>query len=496
MRSLALFARLGAGLVGLVTVLGPVPSCHRSTGTTDRGAAAPAQAAPAAPSNVSGAAALSTGPAIADVAAKVTPSVVNVFSERSAPNVPELSPFFSDPFFRYFFDLPGRGAQPPSRRQQSLGSGVIVASDGVIITNDHVVSQADKIRVALKDGRELQAKLVGSDPKSDVAVLRVDAKDLPAIPIGDSSKIRIGDLVLAIGNPFGIGQTVTMGIVSAVGRANMGITEYEDFIQTDAAINPGNSGGALVTMDGRLAGINTAIASRTGGYQGVGFAIPSNMVVEIQKAILQEGKVIRGWLGVSIQDVTSDLGQSLNLPDRSGVLVSDVSPGSPAAAAGLKRGDVIIAIDGAKTTDTGRLRNLVALAGKGKKVRVEVLRDGKPRTLDVTLAEAPAELAPGRGGPMAEGTGLFSGLGVQELDAESRERLRIPAGIRGVLVSRIDRDSPVLGSGLRMGDVILEVNRSETPTVEAFRRAAGASARRALLLVYREGSTVFMVISK
>jgi serine protease Do len=443
---------------------------------------------------------LPDGRSVADVAAKVTPSVVNVFSEKASARQfePNPSPFFSDPFFRYFFDDPGQTfREAPRRRERSLGSGVIVSSDGVIVTNNHVVAQAEKIRVALKDGRELEAKLVGADPKSDVAVLRVDAKDLPAIAVADSSKIRVGDLVLAIGNPFGIGQTVTMGIISAVGRANLGITDYEDFIQTDAAINPGNSGGALVTMDGLLVGINTAIVSRTGGYQGVGFAIPSNMAMQVKDSLLRHGKVIRGWLGVAIQDVTEGLGESIGVPANGGVLVSDVTPDGPADKAGLRRGDVITAIDGVKTNDSGHLRNVVALAGKGKKVRVDLVRGGKQHSFDVTLGEQPPDGAEfGSGTPQAEDAGLFAGVSVRDLDVSTRGRLRIPESVRGVLVTRIEARSPAMGTGLRPGDVILEVNRTETPSVDAFRKATRQDEGQTLVLVYRDGVTIFLSLSR
>jgi serine protease Do len=275
----------------------------------------------------------------------------------------------------------------------------------------------------------------------------------------------------------------------------MGITDYEDFIQTDAAINPGNSGGALVTMDGQLVGINTAIVSRTGGYQGIGFAIPSSMVMEVKDAIVKHGKVIRGWLGVSIQDIDDGLAQSLGLSARSGVLVSDVSAGSPAAQAGLVRGDVITAIDGVKTTDSAHLRNIVALRGKGKKVRVDFSRDGKSRTVEVALGEAPAE-AHLHGGQASEAKGLFAGLTVVELDSSTRERLRVPTNVRGVVVSRLSPDTPADSSGLRPGDVIVEVNRKATPNVAAFHAAASEDAKRALLLVYRDGVTIFMSISR
>jgi serine protease Do len=483
--------------MGVLLAFSCSTSCFRSQQTAVAAPPAPAPALDAQQRPPAAASFLPQGASIADVAERVTPSVVNVFSEKVA-QAPDLSPFFSDPFFRFFFDEPGRGfREVPRRREQSLGSGVIVSADGVIITNNHVVAQAEKIRVALKDGREFDAKLVGSDPKSDVAVLRIDAKDLPAIPVADSSKLRIGDLVLAIGNPFGIGQTVTMGIVSAVGRANVGITDYEDFIQTDAAINPGNSGGALVNMEGQLVGINTAIVSRSGGYQGIGFAIPSNMAMQVKDMILQHGRVVRGWLGVAIQDITEPLAKSLDVPVRAGVLVSDVSPDGPAAKAGLKRGDVITAIDGVKTTDTGHLRNLVAMAGKGKTVKVELLRDGKTLSVDVVLGEQPAEgVALGSRQEGSADSGALAGITVQELDAAARSRVRAPPTLRGVLVTQVDPQSPAGAMGLRPFDVIVEVNRVETPNVDAFYKAARKAQQRALLLVYRDGFTLFLAISR
>ena len=426
------------------------------------------------------------GRTIADVAAKVTPSVVSVFSERTSAH-PRRSGF-GDPMFDYFF---GPRRNMP---EKNLGSGVIVGADGVILTNNHVIAQADKIRVALQDGREFDAKVVGTDPESDVAVLRISAKNLSAIEIADSSRIRIGDLVLAIGNPFGIGQTVTMGIISAVGRANMGITDYEDFIQTDAAINPGNSGGALVDMDGKLVGINTAIASRSGGYQGIGFAIPSNMALQVKNAILADGKVKRGWLGVAIQDVTPDLARSMNLDARRGVLVSDVTKGSPAAKAGLQRGDVILSIDGKQLGSSAQLRNAIALGGSGKKLRLEALRDGKPRTFDVTLVETPRDVA--RGGGATLDKGLLGGVTVQALDRDQRRKLHAPDDLTGVVVTGVDPSSDAAALGLREGDIIVELNKKPMKGVDAFKEAAKSTERGVLLLVYRDGATLFLSLQR
>ena len=464
-------------------------ACHRADSSQDPAPPPPATAPSSGSAGPAGSAVqLPSGRTIADVAAKVTPSVVNVFSERVVDR--RASPLLGDPFFERFFG-PQRGLAPAPQRERSLGSGVIVASDGVILTNNHVIADAQTIRVALKDGRELAAKLVGTDPQSDVAVLRVDAKQLPAIEVADSTKTRIGDLVLAIGNPFGIGQTVTMGIISAVGRANMGITDYEDFIQTDAAINPGNSGGALVDMDGRLVGINTAIASRTGGYMGIGFAIPSTMAMKIEREILHGGKVSRGWLGVAIQDVTPDLAHAMDIAPHHGVLVSSVTRDSPAAKAGLVRGDVIASVDGTAINDAGQLRTTIALAGKGKRISMQIERHGKPTTLDVTLGELPAE----RAAPSQIEGGALSGLSVQPLDRAQRQRLHVPEDIDGVVVTGVERGEAG-PTALREGDVIVEVNRKPVATVDAFQSAARAAGDQVLLLVYRDGATIYLSLSR
>jgi serine protease Do len=486
-------ARLPILVGGCIAAL--TAACHRNESPRERAApppatAQPAPAQPAPPAPSSPTVQLPSGRTIADVAARVTPSVVNVFSERRV-NRGDNTPSLTDPFFQYFFGVP-RGMQRAPQRERSLGSGVIVSADGIVLTNNHVVENAETIKVALKDGRELEAKLVGTDPQSDLAVLRVDQKQLPAIEIADSSKTRTGDLALAIGNPFGIGQTVTMGIISAVGRANMGITDYEDFIQTDAAINPGNSGGALVDMDGKLVGINTAIASQTGGYQGIGFAIPSNMAMQVESAILRDGKVTRGWLGVAAQDVTSDLARALDLPPHHGALVSDVTRGGPADRAGIQRGDVITAIGGTAIHDAGQLRTVVALAGKDKRVAVQLERRGKPMTAQATLSEAPT----GRQAQAQVEGGALSGLVVQPLDRALRERLRVPGDVGGVVVTGVDRAAGPAAALLREGDVILEVNRQPVATVDAFRDAARAAGNRALLLVYRNGVAIYVTLSR
>ncbi len=481
-----------SALSGAIVCLGAIVGCSREASAKD-------SANIAAPVDGKTALLVGSNGSIADVAERVTPSVVNIFTEKAKPQADRVdqSPYFSDPFFRHFFgDQRGQPFEAPARREQSLGSGVIISSDGIILTNNHVVANADKIRVALRDNRILEAKLVGADAKSDVAVLRVTASDLPAISVADSSKMRIGDIVLAIGNPFGLGQTVTMGIISAVGRANMGLTDYEDFLQTDAAINPGNSGGALVNMAGELVGINTAIVSRSGGYQGIGFAIPTNMAMNIKSAILKDGKVTRGWLGVAIQDLNEELAKDLDLKVRSGVLISDVTADGPASKAGIQRGDVVTSIDGTKTTDSAHLRNLVAFAGKGKTVRVEIQRDGKAKTFDVVLGELPGDGSVASSPKQLGQDSVFAGVSVQDIDAADRSRMRIPPNVKGVLVSRIDEESQLAASGLRPGDIILEVNRRPTPSVEAFQKVAQGASRRALLLVYRDGMTLFMSVSR
>src|SRR5512134_3828475 len=329
-----------------------------------------------------------------EVAAAATPSVVNISTTRVIKSREE-APFdlFDDPFFRRFFgDQFPHPNIPKEHKEQSLGSGVIVSDDGYIVTNNHVIEKAQEIKVLLLNKKDYKAKLIGADPKTDIAVIKIEAKDLPALPWGDSNKLKVGEIVFAIGNPFGLNQTVTMGIISAVGRANVGIADYEDFIQTDAAINPGNSGGAMINARGELIGINTAILSRTGGYQGIGFAVPSSMARTVMENLIKFKKVVRGWLGVSIQDVTSDLAEEFSVRDLKGALVSGVMKASPADKAGIKQGDVILRFNGKDVEDTGHLRNMVSQSAIGTKVKVKLLRQKKEIEVEVSIAELPKKL--------------------------------------------------------------------------------------------------------
>jgi serine protease Do len=456
--------------------LGVSLSCARAPDAPARAVAAPAPSAgaPAAPVTLpTPALARAGGVAIADVVERVLPSVVSVASKRAVRG--------SLPF--------GFGAPD---RQAGIGSGVVIGP-GLVVTNNHVVADADELKVKTADKRELSARVIGTDPKSDLAVLQLsgDTKGLVPLELGDSSRLRLGDVVLAVGNPFGVGQTVTMGIVSAKGRANMGIVDYEDFIQTDAAINPGNSGGALVDMEGRLVGINTAILSRTGGNVGIGFAIPTNMAKPIIDSLRSQGKVVRGWLGVSIQDVDQELATLLQLATPSGVVVSDVQRGSPAERAGLVRGDVITALEGRKIDGVGQFRNQIAATGAGKQVKLMLLREKKSVELSAALAEQPGDLK-----RLAKADSL-DGLTLGEITPEARRSLRLPSELAaGAVVVEAERGSPAAQTGLRPGDVVLEVNRQKVTGVESFRALYAKASGRVLLLVFREGSTLFVVATR
>jgi serine protease Do len=442
----------------------------------------------------------------APVIKKVSPAVVNVFTTtapRQSTSQPR-NPFFDDPFFRRFFgdELPGgetRRFRTP--RQNGLGSGVIVSEDGYILTNNHVVDNADEIRIALSDEREFTAKVVGRDDKSDVAVLKIDAKNLPYLHLANSDNIEVGDVVLAIGNPFGVGQTVTMGIVSATGRGNMGL-DYEDFIQTDAAINPGNSGGALVDAEGRLVGINTAIISRSGGNQGIGFAIPVNLARSVMESLIKHGRVVRGFMGVNIQDVNPALAQEFDLKNNDGALVADVTASSPAEKAGLKAGDIITKFNGKPVRDSRQLKLQVAQTSPTAKVPVEVLRDGATKTMTVQLKEFPrsglastSRRGNDSGGAEAEET--LKGVTVGNVDARARQQFDIPSDVKGALVIDTDESSAAYEAGLREGDVILEMNRKPVASAEdAVELSAKNEKGSVLLRVFSRGGTRYIVVKE
>jgi serine protease Do len=436
---------------------------------------------------------------LADVAARAVPSVVNLSATRRVDVSEQRKQMLADPLLREFFGRRGGPDVPEGREARSLGSGVIVG-DGVVLTSAHVVEKADHVEITLQDGRELDGKVVGADSRSDLAVVRIQGKrtDLKSLPLGDSSAMRQGDVVLAIGNPFGVGQTVTMGIVSATGRSSLGIVDYEDFIQTDAAINPGNSGGALVNMRGELIGINTAILSGSGGSMGIGFAIPSGMAGSIMKSLLKDGRVVRGFLGVAVQDLDRDLARALDLDERSGILVSDVTEGSPAEKAGITRGDVIRSIQGRKLDSSTRFRNEVAALAPGSKASLEVVREGKPRTVQVELGTLKDEARdqeeqPDRKPEPAAPEGQLSGLAVADLSTPLRRRLAVPPRIAGAIVTEVTPAGAADHLGLRPGDVVMELNRQPiTSAVDLRRKARAADRERLVILVYREGSTMYL----
>ncbi len=433
------------------------------------------------------------------VVERVVPAVVNISSEKivRSPDTGPAAPFFFDPFFREFFgdESPWRYHQPRERREQSLGSGVILTADGYLLTNNHVVEAASEIRVSLADKRELKAKVVGADPRTDIAVLKVEEKNLPVLPIADSSQVKAGQFVLAVGNPFGLNQTVTMGIVSAIGRGNLSIVDYEDFIQTDAPINPGNSGGALVDIRGALIGINTAILSRSGGNQGIGFAVPINMARDVMERLIKDGKVIRGWLGVFIQPVTPAIARAMGLEKPRGALVGDVSPGSPAEKAGLRRGDIVLSFNGQAIEETRELSLKVAMQAPGSSARLGVHRDGREIEVTVVLGEQPSEGRASLPGREAEAEPVLEGVAVTDLTGQLRRQLGLPPGVAGVAVSAVRPGTPAAEAGLRRGDVIQEVNRRAVTSVAEYERAIRQAGREpVLLLIHREGNTMFLVV--
>jgi len=429
------------------------------------------------------------------VAKDAMASVVNISATKRVAQGPGNNPLFKDPFFRRFFgeEFERRFRQQRQRPEQGLGSGVIVGEDGYIVTNNHVVEQADELMVLLGDKRKFPAKLIGTDPKTDLAVIKIEATGLATLPWGDSTTLEVGELVLAVGNPFGLNQTVTMGIISAVGRANVGIVDYENFIQTDAAINPGNSGGALVNVQGQLIGINTAIFSRSGGYMGIGFAIPSQMVKAVMKSLIGHGKVIRGWLGVSIQELSQDLADQFDAPDTQGALVGDVFSNSPAGKAGLKRGDIIRSYNEITVKDPTHLRTLVAETAPNHAVPLSVWRNGKPVTMSVSIGEMPKNMPSlARATPDSiQGNHALSGLSVEPVKpGQTRDD-------HGVVVTKISPDSPAERAGIRPGDVMLELNRSLIRSVQDFEQLVNGldSDSSVLVLLQRGNGTIFLTVT-
>ncbi len=438
---------------------------------------------------------IETSRAFSEIAGSVSPAVVNISTTKVMRR--DAHPLFDDPFFDFF--NPFREFKTPKKwKEQSLGSGVIVSQDGYIITNNHVIEQADEVRVTLLDKRSFKARVIGADSKTDVAVVKIDARDLPTVRWGDSDKLQVGEFVLAIGNPFGLSHTVTMGIISAVGRANVGIADYEDFIQTDAAINPGNSGGPLVNIKGQLIGINTAIFSRSGGYQGIGFAVPSNMVRLVMDQLEQKGKVTRGWLGVTIQELTPELSQKFGLNNGKGALVGDVAKGSPAEKAGIRRGDIILEFNGKKVKDVGNLRNMVAQSKVGSEMSVSVLRGNKEYSFKVFIAELPKEIAEASSGNAPEESPYegLAGLSVMELTAEGARQLGLRRDERGVVIVRVESGSSAEEAGLRKGDVIQEIDRKKIEKLSDYNRIISAlkPGDTVLLFLNRGGKKFYVTL--
>jgi len=435
--------------------------------------------------------------AFRSVARQAVPAVVFVTVEKTVESRNPTgfnNPFegFGEDFLERFFGRRFSEGQRPRERQQGAGSGFIISPDGQILTNYHVVGDADRVTVKLNDGREFTAKTIGTDEPSDVAVIKIDAKDLPVLRLGDSDAMEVGDWVVAAGNPFGLTESITVGVISAKGRSRLGIADFEDFIQTDAAINPGNSGGPLINLQGEAIGVNTAIASRSGGYMGIGFAIPSNMVKAVKDQLVTQGKVVRGYLGIRIQELTRALAQSMHLDTTEGVLVADVTRGSPAAKADLKRGDVILTLNGRPMTDPGQLRNTVAMSAPGTKVAVEILRDNKKREITVELGELPREQTAARAGEEGQSP-VRLGFSVQNLTPDIARQLGYD-DTKGVVVAQIDPRSEAYQAGVRRGMVIREVNHQEVNNMQDFQEAVqkAEQEKQVLMLVESQQATLYV----
>ena len=437
--------------------------------------------------------------AFSSVVKKAGPAVVHVAVEKPGKIMGQSpSELFSDPFFERFFGpqfkhpgIPNRGKK--NFKQQAAGSGFIIASDGYILTNNHVIDEADKITVRLADKREFAAKVVGADPQSDVAILKIEGTNLPVLPLGNSDALEVGEWVIAIGSPFELNQTVTVGVVSAKGRNRMGITDYENFIQTDAAINPGNSGGPLLNIRGEAVGMNTAIFSRSGGYMGIGFAIPINMAKSIEQQLRKGGKVTRGWLGILIQDVNEDLAKSFG-GKAGGALVSEVTEGSPAMKSGLIQGDIVTEIDGVPVTDVADLRNKIAMTPPNTGLTLRVLRDGKEKEIKVTVGEQPADMASIAKKMNSSSLGEL-GLTLQDLTDEVAGQFNYKKD-QGVLIADVEEGSPAAQVGLQAGQLIEEVNRTRVHNLKELQQAMknAANAKQVLLRVRAGDRSQYVVL--
>ena len=419
-------------------------------------------------------------PTLAPMLERVTPAVVNI---ATAGKVVQHSPLFNDPFFRRFFDVP---EQRRERRRTGLGSGVIFdANNGFIVTNAHVIEKADDIVVTLSDGRKFDAAVIGSDPEADVAIIQIEAESLTALKIADSDKLRVGDFVVAIGNPFGLGQTVTSGIVSALGRSGLGIESYEDFIQTDASINPGNSGGALVNLRGELIGINTAILGPSGGSIGIGFAIPMNMVQQISAQLVEHGEVKRGKLGFTAQDLTPELAEAFGINQRNGVVVARVQEDSPADKAGMRAGDVIIAVNGDPVTDSADVRIVIGLIRVGTEIDIDIVRNGKTKRLHAEIAETKSATVAGKKlSPKLAG----AQLSLTELERRDGSYKSV------IVVTKLEPGSAAVAAGLRNGDLILSVNKQPVASFDEFEQAIKREPRGILLNIQRGNRGLFLLI--
>ncbi len=437
----------------------------------------------------------------ADLVDKVTPAVVTVRSEIKTTAKDDESPLLNNPMLRQFFgnQMPQQQQQPQPQIEHGLGSGVIVEPNGIILTNNHVVDGAIQVKVDLPDKRTYNAKVIGTDPASDLAVLKIDAANLPILTLGNSDKVRVGDVVLAIGNPLGLRQTVTSGIISAKGRqTGVGDGSFEDFLQTDAPINHGNSGGALVNLNGELIGINSQILSPSGGSIGLGFSIPSNMAKSVMAQLLKDGKVHRGMLGVGIQDVTSDLAKSFGLKEVRGVIVNSVTPNSPADKAGIKQGDVIESFNGVNVSDGNELRNRVAQTAPNTEAAIGISRNGNEQSLKITLGEfQPKELASAdkNGNPNAEPEQGKLGLSLQPITPQIAQQLNLKNTATGLVVADVQSGGPADEAGIQQGDLILQVNRQDVKTIDAVKTAvAQTKGNSVLLLISRDGQTHFVTI--